>query len=391
MNKNLILGFLLLSGAVSMNAQVTIGSLKNPENFSVLELISNTGGLRLPQLTDDEKFDAFKEGNTANQLLLNNPITAPGLTIFNLTGKCVETWNGTEWIAVTPCVAGYALGEVAYRNSTSRDITGRLKFATYNLGADAGKSIKDQLLFVSSTYDDDPTSEEVALTANFKPVYGDLYQWGRKTDGHQNVWSSQTTTTVADPTNAGTANFITGSSDWTYVSDDDLWNGAEAANNPCVTMGVGWHVPSQDEWAGIIWGVTGASLSASNVGYGVNKWLWVDGTQTLAELGVESGNSELPKTKGYLVYPPASTYNFSDGYAEADYQTTPTLFLPAAGWRDGYYGDGHLSAASVGGYYWSSTIDAGGYPYFTDLNSGNVNPENYYNRADGLSVRCLSE
>ncbi|NDV46403.1 hypothetical protein D0T49_05030 [Paludibacter sp. 221] len=37
------------------NAQVTIGADKEPENYSLLELISNTGGVRLPQLNYTER------------------------------------------------------------------------------------------------------------------------------------------------------------------------------------------------------------------------------------------------------------------------------------------------------------------------------------------------
>jgi formylglycine-generating enzyme required for sulfatase activity len=76
-----------------LNAQVTIGQDKDPESFSVLELISNTRGLRLPQMTTVQRNNLHLEnldGDIAQK--------AQGLTIFNKSTKCVETWNGAVWI-----------------------------------------------------------------------------------------------------------------------------------------------------------------------------------------------------------------------------------------------------------------------------------------------------
>jgi hypothetical protein len=95
MNKNLVLVMLLLVAAVSAQAQVTIGDLKNPEPFSILELVSgsesNNGnrGLRLPQLTTEEREAMVFTGYETEAL---------GLQIFNRSTRCVETWNGSNWI-----------------------------------------------------------------------------------------------------------------------------------------------------------------------------------------------------------------------------------------------------------------------------------------------------
>jgi hypothetical protein len=385
MNKNLVLVMLLFLATVSAQAQVTIGSKKIPSPFSILELISgsesNNGnrGLRLPQLTTDQR-EAISTAHGIEPAMR-------GLRIFNTNTRCVETWNGSGWIQ---SCARPATGRVAYRNSGSGAISGWIEFMASNLGA-TEMSIKEQLLFASSTYAGDPTSQQSELTLDFKPVYGDLYQWGRKTDGHQNVWSAISSTLASDPTNAGT-DFIKNSSypyDWTSPFNNALWNSGASANNPCPP---GFHVPSLSEWSGI---VTGSTTSGyldvlSNVGYGVNKWVWVDGTQTLADLGVESDNPSTPNTKGYLIYPPASTYNFEDGYGNEDYQTTPTLFLPAAGYR--IVGNGQLLNAGKYGYYWSSTV-YGANAYRTSFISIciSMTPFDSYSRASGLSVRCLSE
>jgi len=94
-----IMVLLLINGAL-LNAQVTIGDNKPPEPFSVLELISNNKGLRLPQIETTAQRDAVFT-NAAG--FATNPL-AIGLQIFNLQTKRVEVWNGTTWIGVEPSV-----------------------------------------------------------------------------------------------------------------------------------------------------------------------------------------------------------------------------------------------------------------------------------------------
>jgi formylglycine-generating enzyme required for sulfatase activity len=76
--------------ATPLRAQVTVGSLDDPQNFSILELISGGNrGMRLPQLTTAQRDALVFTGHEAE---------AQGLQIFNTTTKCVETWNGSVWI-----------------------------------------------------------------------------------------------------------------------------------------------------------------------------------------------------------------------------------------------------------------------------------------------------
>ena len=42
------------------------------------------------------------------------------------------------------------------------------------------------------------------------------------------------------------------------------------------------------------------------------------------------------------------------------------------------------------GYYWSSTVVSGGYPYYLYLNTSNIYPANYINKSLGFSVRCIA-
>ena len=90
----LILSVFLLIPA-GLSAQVTIGSGKIPEAYSVLELISNnTMGMRLPQMTTAERNAmqaTFGAGTTTE---------AKGLVIYNTTNDCVEYWNKTRWVSL---------------------------------------------------------------------------------------------------------------------------------------------------------------------------------------------------------------------------------------------------------------------------------------------------
>jgi len=77
--------------SASLQAQVTIGMNKVPEKFSVLELVSDKSGFRLPQMTTEQR-DAM-----VDQEFMSNPFSE-GLLLYNLTTKCVDVWNGEEWI-----------------------------------------------------------------------------------------------------------------------------------------------------------------------------------------------------------------------------------------------------------------------------------------------------
>ena len=78
-------------------SQVNVGDSNNPQDFSVLEISTNTikGGLRLPQLTTDERKNLKIE-----ELTGESKDKAQGLTIFNLSTGCYEYWNGENWVSI---------------------------------------------------------------------------------------------------------------------------------------------------------------------------------------------------------------------------------------------------------------------------------------------------
>ncbi len=83
------LALLAILFTVNTEAQMTIGGKKEPEAFSVLELL-NKGGLRLPQMTTAQR----------NAFAVQGKVTGEGLTIYNIDTKCVEYWNATRWVSL---------------------------------------------------------------------------------------------------------------------------------------------------------------------------------------------------------------------------------------------------------------------------------------------------
>jgi hypothetical protein len=418
---------LLLVATVSAQAQVTIGDLKNPEPFSILELVSGSGsnngnrGLRLPQLTTVEREAMVFTGYETEAL---------GLQIFNRSTRCVETWNGTKWIQSCGKDGPRPLtGQVAISISGT-DITYR-DFMAYNLGAQE-LSIKEQLLHditVSGlTENQNPAqSYTPAQKDAYTKVYGSKYQWGRQSDGHENVWSSVTSSVgvIDDHIDPNTGQvlegedeyglFIKSSSstskyDWyttfgsqPYWNRPGRWDGGDQnsysgtpfapfTSNSKVTSdkGVdpcpaGFRVPSRAEWEGIF---TGGTWSGS-VYSGINKWVWVAKNTNIFDLTGFSEETGIVKTSGYLIYPAAE----ASGGSVTFYYETPTLFLPTVGYR---YNDSNSNLYNAGssGFYWSSTAysdtgDAGSYLLY--FSSGGVYPTSNSIRSGGISVRCVAD
>ncbi len=87
---------------------------------------------------------------------------------------------------------------------------------------------------------------EVAIKSGDNLAFGDLYQWGRPSDGHQKR-NSITTDVKASNNTPGNVGFIIGR-DWRRVANAtnlDLWNGVKGANNPCPK---GFRLPTEEEW-----------------------------------------------------------------------------------------------------------------------------------------------
>ena len=168
---------------------------------------------------------------------------------------------------------------------------------------------------------------QVATSSTDASSYGDLYQWGRGSDGHQ-CRNSATTSTLSSTDQPGNANFILAPNtpfDWRSPQNVNLWQGVNGVNNPCPS---GYRLPTDTE------------LDAERLSWGTN--------------------------------------NSAGAFASP-------LKWPLAGNRN--YSNGTLGAVGTGGYYWSSTVGTTNSRYLYFGSSNALMSTNF--RAGGYSVRCI--
>ena len=172
-------------------------------------------------------------------------------------------------------------------------------------------------------------ASQVATSSTDAASYGDLYQWGRRADGHQ-CRNSGTTSTLSNSDQPTHGNFILANYspvDWRSPQNDNLWQGVNGVNNPCPS---GYRLPTETEW-------------------NAERLSW-------------------------------SSNNAAGAFASP-------LKLPLAGYRD--YSNGLRRSVGAGGYYWSSTVSSA-YARYLFFSSSSASMATL-NRASGLSVRCLKD
>ncbi|NDB36338.1 MAG: hypothetical protein EB023_13595, partial [Flavobacteriia bacterium] len=87
---------------------------------------------------------------------------------------------------------------------------------------------------------------QVATSSTDQNAYGDLYQWGRRTDGHQ-CRTSPTTGTLSSVDQPAHGSFILAPNapyDWRSPQNANLWQGVNGVNNPCPS---GYRLPTETE------------------------------------------------------------------------------------------------------------------------------------------------
>jgi len=226
-------------------------------------------------------------------------------TDCNPASQRISVFNGIDWFKIdgTPVLAS---------DEVYNPVTGRI-WKDRNLGA-----------------------SQVATSSTDAAAYGDLYQWGRATEGHESrtsvIISGLATTEVPNGGNSWDGKFITDtydpSFDWLTPQDGTLWQGVNGTNNPCPA---GFRLPTEAEW------------EAERL-----SWSSIDAAGAFGS----------------------------------------PLKLTLAGWRNG--GDGVLLEAEEKGQYWSSSVSGylayllyfdSEYAYITDNND----------RISGNCVRCIKE
>jgi hypothetical protein len=177
------MGFIALMSGTALNAQVTIGQDKSPEPFSVLELISNSRGLRLPQMTIQQRNDISATHSTEPAMM--------GLTIFNLDSECVETWNGVTWIQTCiPLVAPNPASDCGIIGTSSSTIftaiadTDAAKYEFFVNGVSQGRQPSNTITFTAEQtgvvtvaylfHPDSLKPKMISVTGSSSWKYGDI-------------------------------------------------------------------------------------------------------------------------------------------------------------------------------------------------------------------------
>ena len=180
-------------------------------------------------------------------------------------------------------------------------------------------------------------ASQVAISSDDSLAYGDLYQWGRPGDGHQNRNSADYPVISADDV-PGHSHFISTNGlpyDWREPQNDNLWQGLGGINNPCPQ---GFRIPTE------------AELNAERI-----SW-------------VSSGNT-----------------NDATGAFESP------LHLVVAGFRS--FNSTVYNEGDTGGYWSSTTVVIP--PTTSENRSLKFISDNAYinnsSRGFGLSVRCLKD
>lgn len=173
-------------------------------------------------------------------------------------------------------------------------------------------------------------ASRVATSSTDSEAYGDLYQWGRLTDGHEKR-TSETTAELSVTDVVGHGKFITPTAspyDWRNPKNDNLWQGVNGENNPCPA---GFRLPTVSEF----------------------------------EAERDSWTSQ-----------------------DADGAFSSPLRFPNGGFR---YNDGRLLGADGFGVYWTGSVYSGDpiHNAHNILISSTSAIIGAYARAAGFSVRCI--
>ena len=287
------------SNIYNNGAAVGIGTTA-PNTSAKLEITSTTQGFLPPRIT------------TTQRNSINTPVV--GLTIFNTTVNCLQWWNGNVWFdgcGNNPHLQ-YTAGSVFCASGATAivDITNPA----------TGKTWMDRNLGAS----------RAAISSTDTAAYGDLYQWGRRSDGHQ-CRNSSTTSTLSSTDQPAHGSFIlvtTSPLDWRSPQNNNLWQGVNGLNNPCP---IGYRLPTD------------------------------------LELSAERTSWSQSNSIGAFISP---------------------LKLPMAGQRSSF--NSGLFDVGADGYYWSSTVSGSNSSYLK-FSSTLIGALSTYMPAFGLSVRCIKD
>lgn len=175
--------------------------------------------------------------------------TMGGILGLKLNGTCSDTY----WDVETSEISGDACGSSGLTTDEMQDQD------TY-VDVDGGWDFDETWMMngypVLQCYDTVASStgrvwmsrnlgaSRVAISLTDENAYGDLYQWGRLTDGHEKR-TSETTTELSSTDVPGHSDFILSSLYWRDPHNTNLWQGVNGVNNPCPS---GFRLPTEAEF-----------------------------------------------------------------------------------------------------------------------------------------------
>jgi len=294
----------LFSGSVASNVSASVPYTGGNTGSYIAQSVSSTG---VVGLTATLAAGTLANGAGSLTYTITGTPTTSGTASFAIT---VGGQSCSFTVSVGTAIGQYPAGTVHCAGATTvvdvtNPTTGRI-WMDRNLGA-----------------------TQVATSSSDVNAYGDLYQWGRRADGHQ-CRTSPTTATLSSVDQPAHGNFILSPNapyDWRSPQNANLWQGVNGVNNPCPS---GYRIPTETE------------MNAERLSWSSN--------------------------------------NGSGAFASP-------LKWTMAGYRN--YNNGTLFSVSFSGYYWSSSVSGTDSRYLNFISSGGGMSDLY--RAYGLTVRCIKD
>jgi len=159
-------------------------------------------------------------------------------------------FNGTQTemqiVLTNGTVVNHAISDI--NNVTFTPLTGVFPAGTVHCGGVATTVVDVTNPITGKTWmDRNLGASQVATSSTDILAYGDLYQWGRRADGHQ-CQTSPNTPTLSSVDQPAHGDFIISTNapyDWRSPQNDNLWQGVNGVNNPCPS---GYRIPTEAEF-----------------------------------------------------------------------------------------------------------------------------------------------
>jgi hypothetical protein len=214
-------------GSSTVTGYIYSGTLASGVSISV-PYSGGNGGIYSPQSISSTGV----LGLTAS-LSIGNLVSGSGSLVFTISGTPAASGTATFLLSMAGQSCSFSLSTIPYTPG-SVFCSGGPAAVVDVTNPTTGKTWMDRNLGAT----------QKATSSTDANSYGDLYQGGRRSDGHQ-CRNSTTTSTQSSSDVPPHGNFITSSatSDW-HAQNDNLWQGVNGINNPCPT---GYRLPTEAE------------------------------------------------------------------------------------------------------------------------------------------------